>query len=323
MPHTITIDATVAGLKQYQTRIGPKINQKLKQDLEFESMMGFVSCEDVWLEENIAVTGALQPYQFGFTPANGETFSAVENKLQHGKIDLLFTAEQLEKFFSGWRSNWVQLGRSPIEWDFPRYIYTNHILPQFTEDLNLASWIGSYAAPTPGTASTYDKAFDGYKKKIEAAITAGKVTEIATGVPTFGAGDMVNWVEAFCFALPAVYRMKRGKIYMSATLAARYGKDYAAKYPRAAEVVANPDRVITRVDHFNKDVVGCVAMEGSNRIFFYPDVTDNMIIGTREGQSIYPVLRFQEFDRTLKCMAEFSRFYGFRFWDHLFVNDQA
>jgi len=69
--------------------------------------------------------------------------------------------------------------------------------------------------------------------------------------------------------------------------------------------------------------MGVNAMEGSQRIIFCPDVTKNMIWGTRRGYSTYPQIRWEARQRTLEGMAEFYRFYGFEYWNHLFVNDQA
>lgn len=320
MPN-ITIATTAAALNQYSTTFAPTIAQGLKQELEFERLLPFRTADRTYVRANVSVNRALQPYQPDFTPNNAESFDAVENTLQPGKVDLQFTQADLEEFFDAWMINWFELGKPATEWSYPRYILENHIMPQLMEDINLASWAGQRVNPTAGTAGTYLQSWDGYKKKIADAITAGKLTPIATGAPA--SGSMVEWIREFCHSLPTPYRFKAGKIYMSATNASRYSEDYAEKYPRASDVINNPNAPVVRVDHFNKTVVGINAMEGSDRIFFSPDITDNIIVVSKRGMPAYPVFRFQEFDRTLKVLSEMSRAYGFEYWDHLFVNDQA
>jgi len=321
MPNTITISNAVTALNQYVTEFNPIINQQLRQGLEFERMLTFVQCERTWVESNVVIGNILQPYQSGFTPNNTETYSAVENTLQHGKVDVIFEADQLQEFFDSWKAEWFELGKSAMEWTYPRYVFENHIMPQLLQDMNNAAWAGVKTTPTAGTAGTYLQAFTGYRKVIADAITAGKVTPIVTGAPVDG--SRIQWVDDFVFGMPAIFRTIPGNILMSATNAAKYAKEYQKTYQFNAQVSSNPDQPIYRVDHFKKMIVGINAMEGSNRMIFCPDVTRNMIIGTRRNQPVMPQLRFQEFDRTLKGLAEISRFYGFRFWDHVFVNDQA
>lgn len=318
----ITIAGASTALNQFCTQFSPKIAQTLKQGLEFERDFDFVPTEHTYVTPSVSVSNVLQPYQYQFTPNNDATFTAEQFTLKPGKVDLKFTQEELEKFYDKWACKWFDLGQSMMEKNpFSEYMISNHIMPQLMEDWNMASWAGVRVEPTAGTAGTYLQSWNGYKKVITDLITAGKVVPIATGAPSSGA--MVDWVRSFCYGMPELYRTAAGKIYMSATNAARYSEDYMEKYPRAQEVVQNPNAPVVRVDHFNKMVVGVNAMAGSNRIFFCPDSTNNEIIGTKINKPVYPVFRFQEQDRVLKVLSEAWRFYGFEFPGHLYVNDQA
>ncbi|PHN06955.1 hypothetical protein [Flavilitoribacter nigricans] len=321
MAHSISIEATAATLNQVAVTYDRTIHQSLKQGLEFERDLTFVQTEHTFSAANISITGGLQPYQAAFTPNNEEDFDAVENVLQLGKIDLEFDALQLEEFYASWAPQFFQLDTSPDMWEYARYVIVNHIMPQFMDDLNEASYNGVRVNPTPGTAGTATQSFDGFKTKIAAAITAGSLTPISTGA--LASDTIHDQVRDFCFQLPKRYRMKKGKLRMASTRALEYAENYAENKPRTVEVTTNPDNPVYRVDHFNKVIVPMDCMEGSDRIIFCPDSTDNMIIGTRTGESVYPRLRFQVFERKLKVLAEFSRFFGVRFWDHMFVNDQA
>jgi hypothetical protein len=321
MAHVLTIDGTVTALNQYCSVNGKEVQQKLKQDLEFEKMLPFVSCERTWTPENVTIGNLLQPYQAAFTPNNSETWSGVENTLEHGKVDLEFDALQLEEFYDAWKCNWFEMDMNPMQWSYPRYIIENHIMPQLIEDINLASYAGERVDPTPGTPGTYLQSWDGFQTRIEDAITGGDLTPVNTGALVSANMDTIvrDWVQD----LPIPYRNAKGFVFMSTTRAQEYADAFAGNNNTLVPIIENPDKPYYKIPHHNKSVVPMNCMEGSDRFIFFPEKTGNFVIGTRKGQSIYPRFRFQEVDRKLKVLSEFSRFYGIKHWENLFVNDQA
>jgi hypothetical protein len=320
MAHTISIEATAAGLNQFQTRFGPKIHSLMRQGLEFERELPFVGADYAYTGQDVAVGDILQPYQSGFTPNNTENYDGIDNFLRPVKADLQFTAEQLEKFFSKWKYNWFTPDSAAIERGYSAYIINQVIIPKLLEELNLASWAGEFVAPTPGTPGAVLESVDGFKKNIEAQITAGRLSEVMTG--SLVASTMVAQVREFCNDIPEPYRYKSGKIFMSKTRAQEYSDNYKDTYKLNSSVISTVDGLRLRVDDYNKTIVGITAMEGSDRMVLVFDQEPGMIVGTREGYPQYFQFRFQEFDRTLKCMAEIYRFYGFETCLHTFVNDQ-
>jgi len=321
MAHTITIDNAATALNQFVTAFGRQIHQNLRQGLEFESVLPFQPCEHSFTDVNVSISGGMQPYQAAFTPNNAETFDAVTNTLRPIKIDLQFDEEQLYNFWTRWQANWFESGRDPNEWSYPRYIIEQVLLDKFREELNTTSWSGVYTAPTAGTPGNYTEAVDGFKKVIEDAITAGDVVPIATGAPT--AGGEVEWIESFVASLPGPYRERGGIIFCSESIARKYYQDWRATFGYAAgnSDLDNREMLIDIEPGIRLRKV--YAMGNSNRLIFVPNGTDNMIVGTRTGYPVYPVFNFQPDVRTLKVYATIYRFYGFRHWGHLFVNDQA
>lgn len=321
MAHAITIEAAASGLNQFVQRFGSRIHQSMKQMLELENELPFVETEYAYTGQEVAITDILQPYQPQFTPNNEETYDGITSTLRPIKADLQFTAEQLEKFFAKWRANWFTPDSMDIERGYAAYILNNHVLPQLTEELNSASWAGVYSAPTPGTAGAVLESVDGFKKAIADQITAGRLSPITTGA--FTDSTIVDQVRAFCDDIPEPYRYRTGKIFMSKTLAQKYSDRYKAQYQGNSAVIADPNGLRLRVDDYNKQIVGITAMEGSSRIVCALDNMESLIIGTRTGFPRFFNFRFQEFDRTLKCMAEIYRFYSFETCLHCFVNDQV
>jgi len=320
MAHTISIEATAAGLSQFQQRFGTQINQLMRQGLEFESELPFVPAEYAYTGQDVAISDILQPFQHGFTPNNTESYDGITSYLRPIKADLEFTSEQLEKMFSRWKANWWTPDSAQIERGYASYIINSVVVPKLTEELNLASWSGEYVAPTPPTPGAVLESVDGFAKNIADQITAGRLSEITTGALV--ASTMVDQLRDFVNDIPGPYRYKAGKIFMSKTRAQQYSDAYKLAYNGNSSVIANADGLRLRVDDFNKTIVGITAMEGSDRIICVFDQAPSMIIGTREGFPQYFQFRFQEFNRTLKCMAEIYRFYSFETCLHMFVNDQ-
>jgi hypothetical protein len=315
----INIESTAATLNRYAVQYGADIQQKLRQGLEWEQMFPVRACDNTYSAPNATVSEILQAYQSDFTPKGNTTFDAVENKLQKIKVDMQLDGDDLEKFWDSWKVEWHEIGLDPMEFSFPRYMYEKLIFPKLTEELNTNAWKGVYAAPTPGTAGDSINAVNGYKTNFEAAITAGNVTEYATGVLV--EGTMVDQIESWCDALPDPYRNLPGRIYMSKSRSNWYFRNYRENFGAGAGTDNNMNSEL-RIDNTGKRIMGINSMEGSDRIFFVPDAVENVIWGTRRGFPTFPEIRFQYIDRKIKLLGEFYRFYGVEFWDHLMVNDQ-
>jgi hypothetical protein len=317
---SLTLDAAPAGLNQFAVTKAPMIQAKLRQGLEFENLMTPRSADRVYSAPNATSGDLVQPYQWQFTPNNADTISAEELYLRKIKLDIQMTADDLEKFWDSYMVEWHEIGKDPIEWSFPRYMYEQVYLPKILEEMNKNAWSGIYSAPTPGSAGLSVNSVDGYKKKIEDAVTAGDLTEYATGALV--ESTMVSQIESWIDSLPIPYRDAQGSIYMSPTNAKKYFRNYRSEFGYGAGVDNNANAEL-RVEMTNKRIVPINAMEGSNRILFFPATTNNMIWVTRRNYPTYFQIRWEKDERVIKGLAEIYRAYGFEFLDHLFVNDQA
>lgn len=321
----VTLDTAPAALNQFAAVFAKEIQQKFRQGLEFENQMRVRACDHTYSAPNAVPTEVLQAYQWQFTPKGDVNFSAVENTLQRIKIDIILTADDLEEFWDSWAVDWVEIGLDPLEWTFPRYMYEQVYTPKILEEMNQNAWSGVYQAPVAGTPGASINSVDGYKKKIEDAVLAGDLTEYATGALV--EGTMVNQMESWIDSLPIPYRDAPGNIRMSPSNAKKYFRNYRSAFGYGAGVDNNANNEL-RIEMTKKKIVPINALEGSDRIFFYPTVTNNAIWGTRRANNgkrypVYPQIRWEKRQRTVEGSAEIYRFYGFEFWDHLFVNDQA
>jgi len=316
---TTVIQAQATSLNRHAVTYASEMKQELRQSSEFERMLTPRACDHTYSAPNVSISEIVQQYQWKFTPKSSATFDAVDNTLQKIKIDVNFTADDLEKFWDSWKVEWHELGKDPMEWSFHRYLYDVVITPKIIEEMNRNAWAGEYVAPTDGVAGVSINSVDGYRKKIADAITAGKVVPITTGALVDS--TMVNQTETFTDSIPQPYRDLPGVIKMSKTHARNYYRDYRANFGTGNGVI-NPNDEL-RIDATQKRIEGVAAMEGSDRMIFVPTNSRNMIWGTRKGYSSFPMIRWEKFERSIKGLAEFYRFYGFEYWNNLFVNDQV
>ncbi|MEL7118622.1 MAG: hypothetical protein AAFO07_04255 [Bacteroidota bacterium] len=328
MAQVISIDATAQGLNQFSKKVSPKLHSKLRQELEWETFVPFVEADYAYSGEEMEVSDLTQPYQAQFTPNNQESYGGIDNFLRPIKIDTIYTAAQLEKFFSRYRANWFQTDPEKIRNGYFSYILNQIILPKAIEELNDIAWKGEYVAPTAGTPGAVLESCDGFRKFIADQVTAGNLTPLVTGAwPTtftIGNGTIIDYIREACKLIPEPYRYRPGLIHMSKTKAQLYSDDYRDKYQKSVEVPSKSESgLLLKVDDFKKMIVGHTSMEGDDRIIFTFNNESGLTIGTRIGHPRYYNFRFEAEDRTLKVFSEIYRFYGAETLKHTFVSDQV
>lgn len=320
MAHIITIDSAAENLNRHAVTYAPEVKQQLRTGLEFEKMLPFVQADKVYTSTNVKIGSLIQPYQPRFTPKNTESFDAVDNVLRPIKIDLEFTEDQLMEFYDKWAVNWANPEGDQKSKTYYQYIMSDLIAPKYQEEMNSLSWSGVYVAPTPGVAGEVLDSADGFNINLTRAITAGKVVPIPSG--SYTASDIRQKLEDWMMSMPVAVRSKPGTIYMSDTWARKYYYDYRGDFSVATWQSLQKNGGYA-IDGFNVKIQPMASMEGSNRWIFVPDSAPNMICGTRKGYAKDPQFTFDGDLYTLKAKAVIHRFYGFEYWEHTFVNDQA
>lgn len=322
MAHAVSIASTQAALNQHMVQFAPEVRQVFRVGLEFETLpeIAMVSADHTYTSQNVAVSSLIQPYQARFTPNNTESWDGVSNVLRPIKLDLSFSEEQLMKFYDKWRNEWFEAGKNPMEWSYPRFITENMIAPVWKEEINQLAWLGEFVEPTPGTAGAMLESCDGYKKAITDAISAGKLVPIASGAYT--SSNIRTKVQEFMMALPDGVRGRKGVLLMSDTHAREHFFDFQGDFATSTWSSLQ-EMGGQKVNGFDVQIKGLMAMEGSDRWIFLPQNSPNMIFGTRRGYPSYPSFIMDHDLYNLNMKAVIYRFYGFEYWDNLYVNDQA
>ena len=326
----ITITAAAAALNRHCVTYSKDITQKIRQEVVTEMEWSPRVVDKAYATANLSGGSVVQPFQCDFTPKLNVNFDGSLFLLKALKVDIQFTCEDLEVWFDKWRCDWYEMGKPVSEWAFPRYIYDNWVVPQIAEDLELLiSYKGVEAAVTAGTPGLPQQSVDGMGQVIAAAITSGHIPA-ANVIDLDGAFTPATYydkLKAFNEGLPVQHRTRTGVIYMSTSHALGLAADIYEKFGNTGccdmSIFQNglTNRLLNvALPMINKRVVGLPSMEGRNRII-YSGVPNNLIWGRKRGEAQYPTIRWQEFDRTLKGMAEFHRFYGVENFAELYVNE--
>lgn len=314
----VTIATTAASLNRHHIVYEREIAQEIRLEAEFENNMRRVPCEDTYCAPNVEQGELLQAYQGTFTPKNDVTFDEVNWTLESIKIDIQFEPADLDDFRKTWKYEWDQLG-GPFRKDytFPKWLYKNVMMPKIKEELATLSMDGVRVAPTVGTAGNYLDSATGFKKHVLDYTASNDLVPIPTG-PILPA-TAVAQVEDFVEALPLKYRNKKGFIDCSPEVAKLYLYDYRAKYGYAAGVSGN--------ENMSYDIYGTKMrlrpsqeLSGMDALLYTPE--GNLITGRKIGQAELPAIRWEEDKRMLIGMCEMDRFWGWKYHNTMFINDQ-
>jgi hypothetical protein len=313
----ISIASTAQDLNRYNVLYNTEIRQKMQVGMVTEGYLKPVPTEHTYVSPNVRMSDIVQAYQPKFTPKGTGSFDQVANTLQLMKIDIKFEPEDLDRYHDSWMVEWVEQGKSRLEWSFPRWIWENVIMPKFEDNMEIqVAYNGVYVAPVDGQAGVTMNSCDGIGTKLSKAILAGGVVPFQMGNIT--PSTSVSYMEDFCKRLPFAYRFSKLPIFCAPELAADFYFDRRERFGRNVDYTATDSQ---QVEAYNKIITPLPSMAGSKRMICTPN--RNIIKGLKRGANPYPVVRWQEQDRMLKGLSEFYRFYGFEFYEEVFCNDVA
>lgn len=317
MATTITSSQVVTDFGAYYIDAGQNennIHQTLRE--QFVDMDDFtvVDTEDTVLREtNVAYTEVLQAFQTAFTAKGGVTFTPKAIPLFNVKIDQLFYPDALK---NQWLSFLTSNKLDRTTWPFVRFFIEKYVMGQIMHDMVKNLYGASYVAPTPGTAGAASAAFDGLKKIINAAITAGSTTTIATGAPNATPATWCGQIETFNAGIPELYWEEPFTIKTSRSLALRYRQGRRTKYNSTWSQISNENLV---QDFDQNTVVGRGSLAGVNKIWATPKLNSIMAF---KGGGNKQIVEVERVDRQVKVFTDFWIGMGFINDALIWTNDQ-
>lgn len=317
MATTITSSQVVTDFGAYYRNEGQNdsnIHDTLREGFDSTEVFTVVETEDTVLREvNVAYAEVLQAFQTAFTPKGGVTFTPKAIPLFNVKVDQSFYPDALK---NQWLSFLTSENLDRTTWPFVRWFIEKYVMGQIKADLEKNLYGAVYAAPTAGTAGAASASFDALKKIINAAITAGTITTIATGAPSSTPATWAGQVEDFCKLIPELYWNTPMSINMSRALALRYKQGrrikYNSNYSQVAEAMA--------VQDFEQNIVkGFGSMTGVTKIWGTPK--QNAILAFKGGSN-QSIVEVEKVDRLVKVYTDFWIGLGFIQDSLVFTNDQ-
>lgn len=267
--------------------------------------------QDEYVMTEMFLDELTQPYQKAWTPKGTATFTPEILKNRGVKVDFTLEPKALEATWIGYlKTN----GSSPEEYPFVQYIY-DRIIEKVARELNNTTINGVYAAPTPGTAGSAASAFNGILKIVTDAITATKITPVATGA--LSAANIRTKIEQMVDALPTEHRDQELVMLMSPSWARAYHRLNRTDF--GANIDYKPGE--TMVDFTNVKIVTPLYMNGSSRLIITPAA--NLFL-LEDGVNEEEKMIVQANRRELEVMMDFKRGVGFGIIeDYVWTNDQA
>jgi hypothetical protein len=233
---------------------------------EFDELFTTTPTDSTVIQKGSALmTRLLQPFQKAFTATGEVTFKAESIQLYKQKVDFLDYPDELEATWLGFLAD-GNLDRKA--WPFVKWLIEEHIIPQLIQDHELNEvYAGVFAAPTPGTAGGPGTSMNGARHIINAHITSGRITPIATGAPSTDPLTYVDQVEFFVDNILKNYKKTPMTIAVSDSQALIYAKGFRQKY--LSQYAAAND-ILGVMDYPGMMVKGYSAMGNSGKMIATP-----------------------------------------------------
>ena len=325
MPNLIV--STAAALNQHATRYKNDMNSVLRQNIVTLAHFKQIKVDYAYSAPNINITSDIfQAYQDDFTPNNAESIDSEKYVLQALKIDIRWTATELNSFLASYDPSMSPLGKSALDYKFfSDYLVGNHIYPVAEQAFEQKMiYKGVRVAPTIGTSGVAVGSIDGLEIVVNRAITAGKMTGRIVPIGTITSSNVFDKIKLFCDSLPEVVKAAPRKILIAPELFDAYQYALYQKNQYVANIKQEGFQRSMAIPFTNKTLHVCPSMAGKQRLYLDSSLMqDNLVFGVRDiiGGGILPTIRWQEFDRTLKGLGETQMFVGVENFQNLWISD--
>lgn len=291
------------------------LNKEYSQRL-FRTIPGI---KDEYIADEFLLTEILQPYQKDWTPKGDPTFSPETLKARRIKIDMELDPVDLEKTWEGKRID----GSLPEGQQLLEGYIMDQILIKAKKEIEYSiAFKGVYAAPTAGTAGAANTSANGLLKTVTDAITATKITPVATGAIT--ASNARDAFEQVFDGVDTDFQDQPLIALASGQLTRWYKRDYRAEFgPNQDYKGMNGEDKAVYIDGTETQIVPIPGMNGSQRIIITtPENLLRVIDGTGEDGDLN--LRFQVNRRIIEVLGDFKMGWGFGIIEGLaWANNQA
>lgn len=323
-----TIDAAVTELNRRSVTYAKDIQSVIRQGLELEAELTPKAARGDYIAPSMSVGQTWQGFQCGFLPRNQETLTGLKTTQTKAMVHLQWDCTFIESLHKEYleEKGWAQDNTDPINWNFPKYIYDQLVLPKMKEELNYNSFNAVYTAPTTGVSNNSSDTYNGWFKTLADHITAGKIVPIPTGALV--TATILTQLATFVQAIPIQYRQGECVIRCSYAVYEMARAAYIAGNGGSAFILAaglGMNDMVAIPLFPNVKLKPYVAMGTSQRLIFKPSTFEPQLwtYNPDEGGA-YPAGLWGSNTQTgvVYFKVNQSRGYGWNFGDMTFVNER-
>jgi len=249
----------------------------------------------------------LQGFKVRFSPPKAGLFVPNETRVRNFKIDEELLPASLWDTYVQFMAN---VGQKPVDTPFTKWIITEHILPQYFEDLEDTIVNGRYVAADENSAAaeSHLNAFDGLLKMTETALAEVDTYRQANALtldPLSGSNilDMINKACQDIKDSFKPFNKYNWGILISSYWADRYA---TARLEQGLYTVQNAEQIGTKkIDLFpNVSMIEMPYMNGNDSIIITPIGATGNIKKVRPMTDTITQFDMQAYERYVKLLSE-------------------
>ncbi len=253
--------------------------------------------DDIYEMANDEFQPVLQPFRVPFEPTGGVKFHPNPIVLQHVKVDLHFSPDQI---IDSWLGFLEGEGVKREQWPITKYMIEVYLKQQIDYDREINA---VYFGERDDAGTTPSACMDGIRKKLIAGASASYPINVIENIGKLEADTVLDQVEAFSKSFAPLYQNAPIIICVSQEF-----KRAFLENKRAAGFywLNGPQDINSNVDFTKHVVMGLPSMAGSTDMFAF--VKGNLLWITRKDKFAFDV---QKEDRYVKVLGDWREGIGF------------
>lgn len=253
--------------------------------------------DDIYEMANDEFQPVLQPFRVPFEPTGGVKFYPNPIVLQHIKVDLKISPDQI---IDGWLGFLEGKGVDRSQWPITRYMVEVYLKQQIDYDREVNA---VYYGERDDNGTSPSSCMDGIRKKLILGAQADYPINVIDGVGALQPDTCFDQVEAFSKKIKAIYR----GVPMIICVSQEYERAFLEnKRANGFYWLHGPEDLNASVDFTKQVVMGLPSMDDSTDMFAF--VRGNLMWLTRKDKFNFDI---QKEDRFVKILGDWREGIGF------------
>lgn len=308
MASTLTISKIVEEFGKYYLNEGQnrqRLTRSLMQPSEtLEKHAQRITTEEtVYRSANYLTGSVVQPFSTDFTPISSLEFIPNTITLRQVKTDIKIIPNEIEESWLGFLSS---NNCSIKEWPIVRFVMEEYVKRQIDEDRETKMVYSGVYNPISEDKSPSD-CMDGIKQQLINGATHDRYPiNVVNGIGTLEPESILDQIEAFDKAIPALYNNQKVVIFVAPEIARLFLED---KRVKGYYQIRTSEEINYSIDFTKHEIWPCPSMAGTKDM--WATVPKNLLWLTKRYAPITN-MQMQVEDRYVKLLLDWWEAVGFR-----------